>query len=241
MDDHGKHELRVEPLGDTALVIFFAQDGARELDLRRNARIHLAADCLRRACLPGVVDLVPAFATLTIHYDPIVTLREYEVLAQFQEAVAAHLSDLPEAAPLAPRVREVPVCYGGEYGPDCAELCERLALSLADLAALHSAPLYHVFMIGFQPGFPYLGPLPQALHLPRRKSPRQAVPCGSVAIAGAQTGIYPAELPGGWHLIGRTPLKLFDASRPVPCLLQPGEAVRFIPISADQIRESALP
>ena len=129
---------------------------------------------------------------------------------------------------------EIPVCYDGEFGPDLGEVAEHAKLAQAEVIALHTASEYHVAMLGFAPGFPYLLGLDARLHAPRRASPRTRVPAGSVAIGGAQTGIYPRELPGGWRLIGRTPLTLFDAQRDPPALLAPGQRVRFRAISAQE-------
>lgn len=129
---------------------------------------------------------------------------------------------------------EIPVCYGGEYGPDLDALAEHARLSRDEVIGRHVAAGYTVAMLGFAPGFPYLLGLDPALHVPRRADPRTRVPAGSVAIGGAQTGIYPRELPGGWNLIGRTPLVLFDPDRDPPCLLAPGDRVRFCAISAEE-------
>jgi len=130
------------------------------------------------------------------------------------------------------RVIDVPVCYGGDFGPDLDALATHAKLEAADVIARHTAATYTVAMLGFAPGFPYLFGLDPALHMPRRASPRTRVPAGSVAIGGAQTGVYPSELPGGWQLIGRTPLVLFDARRDPPSLLVPGDCVRFVAIDA---------
>jgi KipI family sensor histidine kinase inhibitor len=129
---------------------------------------------------------------------------------------------------------EIPVCYGGECGPDIAAVAEHAGLLRDAVIARHTAAEYTVAMLGFAPGFPYLLGLDPSLQMPRRATPRTRVPAGSVAIGGAQTGIYPRELPGGWHLIGRTPLVLFDPQRELPCLLAPGDRVRFHAIEADE-------
>ena len=134
----------------------------------------------------------------------------------------------------------VPVCYGGEFGPDLDDLARYARLSVDEVIARHCAPDYRVAMLGFAPGFPYLLGLDPALHAPRRATPRVRVPAGSVAIGGAQTGIYPSELPGGWLLIGRTPLTLFDPAREAPALLAPGQRLRFRAISADEISAGEL-
>jgi KipI family sensor histidine kinase inhibitor len=134
----------------------------------------------------------------------------------------------------APRVVEVPVCYGGEFGPDLEEVAATCGLAVAEAIALHGASPHVVYMLGFAPGFPYIGGLDPRLAVPRRATPRAKVPAGSVAIARDQTSIYPNESPGGWNLIGRTPVALFDMNADPPCLLQPGDRVRFVAVSARQ-------
>ncbi|MDE2055050.1 MAG: 5-oxoprolinase subunit PxpB, partial [Xanthomonadaceae bacterium] len=141
--------------------------------------------------------------------------------------------------PAGPNFVEIPLCYGGEYGPDLDAVAVHARLPRGDVIARHTATEYAVAMLGFAPGFPYLLGLDPALQVPRRTTPRTRVPAGSVAIGGAQTGIYPRELPGGWHLIGRTPLALFDPAREPPCLLAPGDRVRFRAIEADEFARLA--
>jgi KipI family sensor histidine kinase inhibitor len=177
---------------------------------------------------------VPAYASLLVPFDP----ERIEASAA-RRAVEAVLAD-PAVAEPGPEARdgadggrvpiEIPVRYGGSDGPDLDEVAARLRRSADEVVALHTAPVYRVFMIGFSPGFPYLGPLPADLELPRRAEPRSRVPAGSVAIAGRQTGIYPSESPGGWHLIGRTGEWLWDPAADPPNRLDPGDLVRFVAI-----------
>jgi KipI family sensor histidine kinase inhibitor len=225
---------RIEPLGDCAVLIRFGE----RIDVQLNARALAAAEAVRRAALPGVTAIAPAYASVTVRYDPrawhenkddapyerfAARIREL-VDAATQSAAAVHVS-----APV-----EIPVCYGGEFGPDLAHVAEHAGIAASEVIARHSGAGYHVAMLGFAPGFPYLLGLDASLHTPRRASPRTRVAAGSVAIGGAQTGVYPRELPGGWHLIGRTPLTLFDAARDPPALLAPGVRVRFRAIDAAQ-------
>jgi inhibitor of KinA len=140
------------------------------------------------------------------------------------------LDDLEPAPAIPARVIDVPVTYGGAAGPDLDKVATALGLAPAELVAIHTAEVYRVMMIGFTPGFPYIGPLPDRLQVPRLTTPRAAVPAGSVAIAAGLTGIYPARLPGGWHLIGRTDLLLFDPAATPPATLEPGDGVRFVPL-----------
>jgi KipI family sensor histidine kinase inhibitor len=220
----------IELLGETALLLRFGD----ALDAAINARVHAAASALRAAELPGLVDVAPAYATLALHYAPAAWLDANggPPWRNLEAAVRAVLATPPGQDDSTSRVIEVPVCYGGDFGPDLDALATHAKLEPSDVIAHHTAATYTVAMLGFAPGFPYLFGLDPALHMPRRASPRTRVPAGSVAIGGAQTGIYPSELPGGWQLIGRTPLVLFDARRDPPSLLVPGDRVRFVAIDA---------
>jgi inhibitor of KinA len=194
---------------------------------------------LQAARLPGIVDLVPAYATLALHFDPLAwtDAEDGDALQAIAAAVRMLLDMPPEMPPRSATRVEISVCYGGAEGPDLDALASRAGFDSGDVVALHAAGDYRVAMIGFAPGFPYLLGLDPALATPRRATPRTRVPAGSVAIGGAQTGIYPSELPGGWHLIGRTPLRLFDPRRDPPSLLMPGDRVRFVPIGRDEFAE----
>jgi KipI family sensor histidine kinase inhibitor len=227
----------IEPLGESALLLRFGNG----LDDATNARVHAASAMLQAAQLPGIVDLVPAYATLALHFDPLAWIDAHGDAA---EAIAAAVRAVLDAPPdmarrSAPRVVQIPVCYGGDAGPDLDVLARRAGLDPDEAIARHAAGNYRVAMIGFAPGFPYLLGLDSTLAMPRRATPRTRVPAGSVAIGGVQTGIYPSELPGGWHLIGRTPLRLFDPHRDPPSLLVPGDRVRFVPIGRDEFVELA--
>jgi inhibitor of KinA len=186
---------------------------------------------------PGLYQTVPAYTSLTVFYDPIIVARQpgYIGLSCFDK-ICNYLRELPADEYVSPETQgmemiTVPVCYDDDFGPDMATVATANRLSAAELISLHSQPVYTVFMMGFIPGFAYLGGLHALLHTPRKTIPRKAVPAGSVGIAGGQTGVYPLESPGGWQIIGRTPLKLFDAARPEPALLKAGALVKFEPIS----------
>jgi len=203
-------------LGDSALLLTFGAG----IDPAVNDRVHQLSRAITRASLPGILGLVPAYASLAVHFDP---LRwEPESLAQALEALRGEQAS---AAP--PRTVVIPVLYGGEDGPDLEEVARHCGLAPADVIARHCSGHYRVHFLGFSPGFPYLGGLDPALAAPRRATPRTRVPRGSVGIAGPQTGIYPLETPGGWQIIGRTPLDLFDPLREEPCLLRAGDSLRF--------------
>lgn len=222
-------KVEVEPLGEGLLVLRFGSG----IDPAVNARVHAAAAVLDRHALPGVEDLVPAYASLGIRYRPEAWLttdrRPWQALAAAVEAV---LDSAAVAAAPAPRTVEIPVCYAATHAPDLAVVAAQAGLPASEVIARHCAPLYRVAMLGFAPGFPYLIGLDPALHTPRRADPRTQVPAGAVAIGGGQTGIYPRALPGGWQIIGRTPQVLFDPGRQPASLLQAGDGVRFRPIDA---------
>jgi KipI family sensor histidine kinase inhibitor len=242
----------IEALGDSALLIRLGDS----IDARTNSLALALADALREAKLYGVRDVAPAYASVGVRFDidalagPGVSGSPNEILArrihEMVETLSSNTMLSPDtvsegqvgtpkpAARPADDLIEIPVCYGGDFGPDLDALAKYAKLDAQDIVARHARAEYRVAMLGFMPGFPYLLGLDQALHAPRRASPRTRVPAGSVAIGGAQTGIYPRELPGGWQLIGRTPLTLFDAARAQPALLRPGQCVRFRAIEAGE-------
>ncbi len=232
----GIGRARVEPFGDAALLVVLGE----RVDPAVNDRVHRLAFGLdvRAARLPGLGATVPAYASVLVPFDPSVLAEAAVrgVIADVLRAdVGAGAAKQPAAAPepattadIRP-VTHVPVRYGGADGPDLAEVAVRTGLSEDDVVRLHAGAEYRVFCVGFVPGFPYLGMLPEELALPRRSTPRLHVPAGSVAIAGRQTGIYPSDTPGGWHVIGRTDLSVWDPNRDPPALLEPGARVRFVP------------
>lgn len=205
-------------LSDDALLIRLGE----VIDPALNRRVHLLAAAVMLQPLPGVLECIPGYASLTVQYDPL-RLTEAEARAWLERRLC--LAEETAARPT--RQVEVPVVYDG---PDLAFVAETCRLSPAEVIRLHSGALYTVYLMGFAPGFPYLGIVPPALRVPRLPTPRPKVPAGSVAIANAQTGIYPVESPGGWRLIGRTPLVLFDPERTPPFLFAPGDEVRFLPV-----------
>ncbi|QYR22908.1 5-oxoprolinase subunit PxpB [Paenibacillus sp. sptzw28] len=230
-------EPAVEPLGDRALVV---RVPGRDLlnDWRVMAGI---AECVQAARREWIVDVVAAYETVTIVYDPMRLAGLFpEERLPYERAAAEVLQILAveSAQPAAEaRLIDIPVCYGGIYGPDLRESAARSELSEEHFIERHASGSYIVTMIGFMPGFPYLTGLPPQLAQPRKAAPRSRVPAGSVGIAGSQTGVYPLESPGGWQLIGRTPLKLFDYRRESPSLLQAGDRVRFVPIDGKRMAD----
>lgn len=209
----------IEALADDAWLLRFAP--AHDA----NARAHALAARLRADPPPWLRDVVPAWDSLGVCFDAAAASPD-----DVRAWLLAHRDDAPAAGAVAAAIVEIPVRYGGEHGIDLDAAAAELGLSPEALIERHAAPLYTVAIIGFAPGFPYLAGLDPALALPRRATPRSRVPAGSVGIGGAQTGIYPREGPGGWRLLGRTPLRLFDPARASPSLLAPGDRVRFVAI-----------
>jgi inhibitor of KinA len=213
------------PLGDAALLVRFGD----RIDPALFGRVRAFCASLDEDPVAGTVEVVPAYASVAIYYDPLETDSD-----RLAAAIRARLDRLAEAPTPQSRSVVIPVCYGGEDGPDLEWLAAQHGMTPDEVVALHSGAVYTVYMIGFTPGFPYLGGLPEELATPRRETPRLAIPAGSVGIAGNQTGVYPLESPGGWHIIGRTPFRLFRPDRDPPSLLRPGDTVRFRPITKQE-------
>lgn len=199
-----------------------------------NRKVRAAAIVMNREKPAGVVELIPTYRSLIIIYDP--SLTDPSALKKVLLSLEERLSEIKIPQP---DTVEIPVCYGGDLGPDMEFVTQTHNLTKEDVIRIHSEPLYPIYMIGFTPGFPYLGGLSEQLHTPRLPSPRTFVPAGTVGIAEAQTGIYPIDSPGGWQLIGRTPLKLFDPENSNPFLLKAGDFLKFKPISQDAYRRLA--
>jgi inhibitor of KinA len=211
------------PSADSAVIVEFG-DG---IDRAVSDRVLGLAARLRSAGIDGVVEVVPTFRSLMVHYDPLrasaaALIRAIETLLSAKTALDRKR-----------RLWRVPVCYEGDFAPDLASVARQTRLAPDEVVALHAGTRYHVYMVGFVPGYPYMGDLAEALALPRRADPRVRVPPGSVAIATTMTAIYPLESPGGWHLIGTTPIQIFDALASPPALFAPGDAVEFEPIDRD--------
>ena len=223
---------RLLDAGDGAVTIEFGDQITSQLVGRVAALDKLLQAARERGELAGVVETMPTFRSLTVLYDPLQTSRA--VL----DPVLSALASQSEAAPAANGRRwRLPVCYGGEFGADLADVASATGLSPDAVVQLHADTELSVYMIGFMPGFPFMGDLPSALDMPRRREPRLRVPAGSVAITGSLTAIYPWQSPGGWQLIGRCPVPLFDAAAATPSLLAPGDTVRFEAITAQRLAE----
>jgi KipI family sensor histidine kinase inhibitor len=223
---------RLLDAGDGAVTIEFGDQITSQLVGRVAALDKLLQAARERGELAGVVETMPTFRSLTVLYDPLQSSRAA------LDPVLTALASQSEAAPAANGRRwRLPVCYGGEFGADLADVASATGLSPDAVVQLHADTELSVYMIGFMPGFPFMGDLPSALDMPRRREPRLRVPAGSVAITGSLTAIYPWQSPGGWQLIGRCPVPLFDAAAATPSLLAPGDTVRFEAITAQRLAE----
>ncbi len=219
---------RLRPLGDAAIRIGLGEG----IDPSVHRRVRAACLALDRARLPGVLETVPTYEAVTVFYRPAVV-----GYADLERAIESALAGLRDGEVPTGRRFTLPVRYGGPWGPDLESLASSHGMSPEEAIEAHRTGLYRVYMIGFAPGFPYLGGLPERLWTPRLETPRVSVPAGSVGIGGEQTGVYPLETPGGWRIIGRTPVPLYDPDRTPPALLASGDFVRFRPVETEEYRE----
>lgn len=211
------------PSADSAVIVEFGD----RIDRAVSDRVLGLAARMRAADIAGVIEVVPSFRSLMVHYDPLRTSAA-ELIGAIQSLLTSK-----RALERKRRLWRVPVCYESDFAPDLASVARQTKLAPEDVVALHAGIRYHVYMIGFVPGYPYMGDLAEALVLPRRADPRIRVPPGSVAIATGMTAIYPLESPGGWHLIGTTPIRIFDTAASPPALFAPGDQVEFEAIDSD--------
>jgi KipI family sensor histidine kinase inhibitor len=218
---------RVVPAGDAALLAILAAEPSE----RATAAVLGLLEALAASPPPGLVDLRPAYASLLVVFDPRTTTHP-----EVARAVTPHLPPPDLSLALAGRTVEIPVCYEGDCAPDLSDVARTAGLTTEETVALHARAAYRVAFLGFSPGFAYLLGLPSRLATPRLPAPRLRVPAGSVGIAGGQTGLYPRATPGGWRIVGRTPVALFDPGRDRASLLLPGDAVRFVPVSPDDFK-----
>lgn len=221
--------VRMLAAGEQGLVVEFGN----AIDPAVNARVHRLVRALAARGLEGVIETVPTYRSLLVLFDPLV-LPRVRLVPEVEALLAAEAPAVEGAPGAGGDTVELPVVYGGEFGPDLAFVARHNGLSTEEVIAIHSSSSYLVYMLGFTPGFPYLGGMSSRLAAPRLSSPRGKVPPGSVGIAGSQTGVYPLESPGGWRLIGRTPLRLFDLEGERPFLLAPGDVVRFRPVDEEE-------
>lgn len=218
---------RFRHCGDRALIVEYGEG----IDRAVNEKVRAMAAILRKSLPEGVEAVIPAYRSLSLLYDPLMVST-----AQIAKVIEAADKNLTQTEIAEPRIVEIPVCYGGEFGPDLEIVADHNSLDPGKVIAVHTSVDYHIYMIGFAPGFCYLGGLDRRLHTPRRKTPRTLLPAGSVGIAESQTGMYPQDSPGGWQIIGRTPLRLFAPWREEPFLYQAGDRIRFVSVTEEQFR-----
>ena len=226
-------EIRILTAGDSSLLIEFGKEISPDINKRISATVQL----MKEQHIEGVVDVIPAFASLLINYDPRVIT--YAALVKRMKHLLKVDAKVEKEVK---RIFEIPVCYGGEFGPDLANIAKHAGLSEQEVIDIHSSRDYLIYMLGFLPGFCYLGGLDERIFTPRLVNPRIRIEAGSVGIGGSQTGIYPLESPGGWQLMGKTPVKTYDPERETPILVEAGDYIRFIPVDRaeyDRIKELA--
>ena len=220
-----QNKIKLLTAGDSSILLQFGNT----IDPAINRKIAATVQLMREQHINGVTDVIPAFCSLLINYDPRVI--SYEQIKRRMEALVK--IDV-SAGNTRKRVFEIPVCYGGEYGPDIQNIADHAGLSVEEVIQIHTSRDYLIYMLGFLPGFTYLGGLDERIHTPRLANPRIRIPAGSVGIGGSQTGIYPMDSPGGWQLMGMTPVKTYDPDREVPILVEAGDYIRFVSIDEDE-------
>ncbi|WNB92625.1 5-oxoprolinase subunit PxpB [Bacillus sp. NEB1478] len=223
-------DFTLEPLGDTAVIIELGTD----INLDTHQKVKTVSQALDEKPFDWMIEYVPGFTTVSVFYDPMKIDSESLPYDHVTEQLASFLEELNAGEDTETRVVTIPVCYGGEFGPDLEEVAKHNGLTPEEVIEIHSKGEYLVYMIGFAPGFPYIGGMSDTIAAPRRKDPRLKIPAGSVGIAGKQTGVYPIETPGGWQLIGKTPRKLFLPNGESPSLLKAGDKIKFEPITIEE-------
>jgi inhibitor of KinA len=236
-----KFDVEIFPFGEAGILVQFG----KEIHPDIHKKVKAFTDYIEAHPFAGMIECVSAFSSVTVFYDPMevkslltdIIEKEQSLYKILSSLIQETLSKLEESFDYKPRIVEIPVCYGREFGPDLEYVAEHNNLTVDEVIKIHSSGEYLVYMIGFAPGFPYLGGMSEKISAPRRQSPRMLIPEGSVGIAGLQTGVYPISTPGGWQLIGRTPLELFRPKEYPPSLLQSGDIVKFYPISYKEYKK----
>lgn len=213
--------IKLLTAGDSSILIEFG----REISPEINHRIAATVQLIREQHIEGILDMIPSFCALLINYDP--RILSY---AQIRQRLEQLLKLDVDTGVQRKRVFEIPVCYGGAFGPDLKHIAEHAGLTEEEVIQIHSAPDYLIYMLGFLPGFCYLGGLDERIHTPRLANPRLKIPAGSVGIGGSQTGIYPLDSPGGWQLMGATPVRTYDPDRNPAILVEAGDFIHFFPV-----------
>ncbi|MDO4267483.1 MAG: 5-oxoprolinase subunit PxpB [Eubacteriales bacterium] len=216
---------KIVTAGDSSLLVEFGSEICPEINQKITATVQL----IKAQHIEGVLDMIPAFCSLLINYDPRVMTYE-EIRARIQALLRVDAKSGSQKS----RIFEIPVCYGGRYGPDLAYIASHAGLSEQEVIEIHSSRDYLIYMLGFLPGFCYLGGLDERIHTPRLAAPRIRIEAGSVGIGGSQTGIYPMDSPGGWQLMGMTPVKTYDPEREIPILVEAGDYIRFVPVDESE-------
>ena len=232
---NGTLDFNVHSLGDSAIIVHFGD----EIDIAIHNKIKTLTSFLDKHPIHGMIEYVPSYTSVTIYYDPIEVLKNntkgnhspYQLISWQLNEIIKTLKKSNESIA---RKMDIPVCYGGDFGPDLEFVARHHHLTNDEVIKIHSSQQYLVYMIGFAPGFPFIGGMSEQIATPRREKPRIEIPAGSVGIAGNQTGVYPISTPGGWQIIARTPLKLFIPEQNPPSLLQAGDIVTFTPISFEE-------
>ena len=220
-----QNKIKLLTAGDSSILLQFGNT----IDPAINRKIAATVQLMREQHINGVTDVIPAFCSLLINYDPRVISYE-QIRGRMEALVKIDVT----AGDTRKRVFEIPVCYGGVYGPDIQNIADHAGMSVEEVIQIHTSRDYLIYMLGFLPGFTYLGGLDERIHTPRLANPRIRIPAGSVGIGGSQTGIYPMDSPGGWQLMGMTPVKTYDPDREVPILVEAGDYIRFVAIDEDE-------
>jgi len=230
------NEFSISNLGDSALIINFSNVITEGVNKKVLSLFHF----FKIISLPGVIDIVPAYCSLIIHYDLRIlhqkTVSNKTSLQTFTEQVKKLVAENTELIAFSSRKIKIPVCYAEKYALDLNEIMKQKKISISEIIQLHSSKKYRIYMIGFLPGFAYMGEVDEQIAMPRKHQPRTIVAAGSVGIAGMQTGIYPLDSPGGWQIIGKTPVKIFNKENEHPVLLQPGDEIQFYSITEDEFK-----
>jgi inhibitor of KinA len=229
------NNFKIIPLSDRSVLVSFGNI----IDPAINEKVISLHKTLQQSAFEGFIESVPAYASLAVFYDvlKIKTVTQLPAYAFVKNQLIRLLEQLNTATDLSTEIIKIPVCYDPEFGMDIQDLAEFHRITVSEIIQLHTAEIYKIYMIGFTPGFAYMGKVVDQLITPRKEQPRLKVAAGSVGIAGSQTGIYPIDSPGGWQVIGKTPYRLFDANRPTPCMLSAGDRVQFFSIDKNEFEQ----
>lgn len=229
--------ITIHPLGDAALVVKLSNEASPNIHKKIIHLLHI----LESEPFPGLIEVVPTYTNITVFYDPIQVISEADTTYSSYETVHKmmlnYMGKMERTVTMEQRTVQIPVLYGGMYGPDLVHVAQINGMTEQEVIQIHSAQKYLVYMIGFAPGFPFLGGMDERIAAPRKDTPRPTIPAGSVGIAGTQTGVYPIDTPGGWQIIGQTPRNLFLRNEEIPSLLASGDILQFVPITEEQFKQ----